>query len=132
MLPRTACARRSDNGGGGVPLAHLTGVTRDRPASGLPMVYRLGVGAKMIKVDEQTHARLIQLAAENGTTIGGFVAGLVQAQRTRAEWADIAHQTADYLHEQFGFVATPEEQATAEAWLTRQPDQRLRRGRASS
>jgi hypothetical protein len=95
------------------------------------MVYRLRVGSKMIKVDEQTHARLIELAAEHGSTIGGFVAGLVQAQRTRAEWADIANQTADYLHEQFGFVATPEEQATAEAWLNRQPNQRLRR-RASS
>jgi hypothetical protein len=96
------------------------------------MVYRLRVGSKMIKVDEQTHARLTQLAAENGTTIGGYVARLVGAQRTRAEWADIAQQTADYLHEQFGFVATAEEQAAAEAWLTREPRQHSRRGRASS
>jgi hypothetical protein len=96
------------------------------------MVYRLRVGAKMIKVDEQTHARLTQLAAENGTTIGRYVARLVGAQRTRAEWADIAAQTEGYLHEQFGFQATAEERATAEAWLTREPEQRSRRGRASS
>ncbi len=87
----------------------------------------------MIKVDEETHARLTQLAAEAGTTIGGYVARLVGAQRTRAEWAAIAKQTEDYLREQFGFVATPEERATAEAWLTRKPERkRPRRGRASA
>lgn len=96
------------------------------------MVYRHPVASKMIKVDEQTHARLIELAAENGTTIGGYVAKLVTAQRTRAEWADIAQQTSDYLHEQFGFVATADEQATAEAWLTRAPRSRSRRRRATS
>lgn len=97
------------------------------------MVYRRRVAAKMIKVDEQTHARLAQLAAENGTTIGGYVARLVGAQRTHAEWAAIATQTEDYLHEQFGFVATAQERATAEAWLARQPEQHThRRGRASS
>ncbi|MGH8883356.1 MAG: hypothetical protein ACRD0P_39455 [Stackebrandtia sp.] len=90
------------------------------------------MAAKMIKVDEQTHARLAQLAAENATTIGGYVARLVGAQRTRAEWAAIAAQTEDYLYKQFGFVATAEERATAEAWLTRESDRRSRRGRASS
>ena len=96
------------------------------------MVYRGRVGSKMIKVDEPTHARLSQLAAEHGTTIGGYVARLVGAQRTRAEWAAVAEQTADYLHEQFGFVATPDERATAEAWLTREPRQLPHRRRASS
>lgn len=96
------------------------------------MVYRGRVGSKMIKVDEQTHARLSQLAAESNTTIGGYVARLVGAQRTRAEWTAIAEQTADYLHEQFGFVATAEERATAEAWLTREPQQPAHRRRASS
>ena len=78
----------------------------------------------MIKVDEQTHARLAQLAAENGTTIGGYVARLVGGQRTRAEWAAVAKQTEDALREQYGFVATPEERAQAEAWLTREPQRR--------
>jgi hypothetical protein len=88
------------------------------------MVYRTRVGTKMIKVDERTHARLAQLAAENGTTIGGYVARLVGAQRTRAEWAAVAKQTEDALREQYGFVATPEERAQAEAWLTREPQRR--------
>jgi hypothetical protein len=99
------------------------------------MVYRVRVGTKMIKVDEQTHARLAQLAAENDSTIGGYVARLVGAQRTRAEWAAIAAQTEDYLREEFGFEATAEERASAEAWLTREPrkpQQRPKRGRASA
>jgi hypothetical protein len=69
----------------------------------------------MIKVDERTHARLTELAAESGMTIGGYVAKLVDATRTRAEWAAIAAQTEDYLREHFGFVATPEERAEFEA-----------------
>jgi hypothetical protein len=99
------------------------------------MVYRVRVGTKMIKVDERTHARLAQLAAENGTTIGGYEAHLVGAQRTHAEWAAIAAQTEDYLREQFGFEATAEERAKAEAWLTREPrkpQQRSKRGRGSA
>ena len=40
----------------------------------------------MIKVDERTHARLAELAAEHGTTIGGYGGELVRAQRTHAEW----------------------------------------------
>jgi len=96
------------------------------------MVYRRGVGTKMIKVDEQTHARLAQLAAENGTTIGGYVARLVGAQRTRAEWTAIAVETEDYLREHFGFVATPEELRQAEAWLTREPERRSRQARRGS
>jgi hypothetical protein len=96
------------------------------------MVYRHRVGAKMIKVDEGTHARLAQLAAENGTTIGGYVARLAGAQRTRAEWTAIARQTEDYLREQFGFVATADERTKAEAWLTREPEQRSRRARRGS
>ena len=96
------------------------------------MVYRLRVATKMIKVDEATHARLAQLAAENGTTIGGYVARLVGAARTRAEWAAIARQTEDYLREQFGFEATAEERAQAEAWLTRDPERRTGRARRGS
>ena len=96
------------------------------------MVYRLPVGTKMIKVDEETHARLAQLAAESGTTIGGYVARLVGTQRTRTEWAAIAKQTEDYLREHFGFVATAEERTTAEAWLTREPELRSRRARRGS
>lgn len=96
------------------------------------MVYRLPVAPKMIKVDEQTHARLTQLAAETGTTIGGYVAQLVGAQRTRAEWAAIAQQTHDYLRDQLGFEATPEERAAAEAWLLRSPEQPARRTRRGS
>jgi hypothetical protein len=96
------------------------------------MVYRLGVGGKMIKVDEQTHGRLAQLAAENDTTIGGYVARLVGAERTHAEWAEIAEQTEAYLREQFGFEATQEERTQAETWLTREPKRRPKRGRASA
>ncbi|MFL6143697.1 MAG: hypothetical protein ACJ72N_17780 [Labedaea sp.] len=87
------------------------------------------MGTKMIKVDEETHARLTQLAAESGTTIGGYVARLVGTQRTRSEWADVAKQTEDYLREQFGFVATADERTAAQAWLTREPEQRSRRAR---
>ncbi|MGH3789681.1 MAG: hypothetical protein ACRDQ9_02570 [Pseudonocardiaceae bacterium] len=43
----------------------------------------------MIKIDERTHARLAELAAEHGTTIGGYVGELVGAQRTHTEWATI-------------------------------------------
>jgi|SRR5436190_22447234 hypothetical protein len=93
------------------------------------MVYRLPVGTKMIKVDEETHARLARLAAESDTTIGGYVARLVGTQRTRSEWADVAKQTEDYLREQFGFVATAEERKAAEAWLAREPEQHARRVR---
>jgi hypothetical protein len=83
----------------------------------------------MIKVDEQTHARLAQLAAESGTTIGGYVARLVGAQRTRDEWAAIARETEKHLREQYGFVATSEERVQAEAWLTREPQRQSRQPR---
>jgi hypothetical protein len=108
------------------------GVSRGRP--GLLTVYRRGVGAKMIKVDERTHARLAALAAESGTTIGGYVAKLVNATRTHAEWAAVAAQTEDYLREHFGFVATPEERAEFEAQHAAvQSGQPVRRtGRASA
>jgi hypothetical protein len=65
----------------------------------------------MIKVDESTHGRLTQLAAERGTTIGGYVGELARRQRTQAEWDEIGRQTADYLREHFGFDPTPEEKA---------------------
>ena len=66
----------------------------------------------MIKVDERTHARLVQLAAEHGTTIGGYVGELVEAKRTHAEWEAIARQSEQYMKEQFGFdPPTPEERA---------------------
>lgn len=70
---------------------------------------------KMIKVDEQTHARLTELAAEHGITIGGYVGELAGAQRTRAEWAAIGQQTQDYLREHFGFDPAPQERAELEA-----------------
>lgn len=82
---------------------------------GRPAVYRQDVAAKMIKVDERTHARLAELAAEHGTTIGGYVGELVGGQRTRAEWAAIGQQTQDYLREHFGFDPTPQERAELEA-----------------
>lgn len=66
----------------------------------------------MIKVDEPTHARLARLAAEHGTTIGGYVGELARTQRTQAELAEISRQSADYLREQFGFNPTPEEKAS--------------------
>lgn len=73
------------------------------------------MATKLIKVDEGTHARLVQLAAERGTTIGGYVADLVGAQRTHAEWEAIAQQSEVYLREQFGFDPTPVERAEFEA-----------------
>jgi len=69
----------------------------------------------MIKVDERTHARLAELAAEHGTTIGGCVGELVRAQRTHAEWEALGQQTQDYLREHFGFDPTPQERAELEA-----------------
>jgi hypothetical protein len=66
---------------------------------------------KMIKVDEATHARLAQLAAEHGTTIGGYVGELVGSKRTQADWDELARQAADYMREHFGFDPTPEEKA---------------------
>jgi hypothetical protein len=86
----------------------------------------------MIKVDAATHARLAELAAENGMTIGGYVAHLVGAKRTRAEWETIAAQTEEYLRDHFGFVATPEERAKAEAWFTAPPPGAKRKPRASA
>ncbi|MGH3837711.1 MAG: hypothetical protein ACRDSF_18715 [Pseudonocardiaceae bacterium] len=65
----------------------------------------------MIKVDARTHARLAELAAEHGTTIGGYVSELASAQRTHAEWEAIGQQTHDYLREHFGFDPTPQERA---------------------
>lgn len=79
------------------------------------MVYRPGVTSKMIKVDERTHARLAELAAEHGTTIGGYVGELVGAQRTHEEWEAIGQQSHDYLREHFGFDPTPQERAELEA-----------------
>ena len=40
------------------------------------------VPSRHLKVDERTHARLAELAAEHGTTIGGYVGELASAQRT--------------------------------------------------
>jgi hypothetical protein len=67
------------------------------------MVYRDPAAAKMIKVDERTHARLAELAAEQGTTIGALVGELAGARRTHAEWMAIAQRTHDYMREHFGF-----------------------------
>jgi adenylosuccinate lyase len=67
--------------------------------------------AKMIKVDERTHARLAQLAAEHGATIGGYVGKLADAQRTQAEWEAIRRQSEDYVLEHFGFDPSPQERA---------------------
>lgn len=39
----------------------------------------------MIKVDDQTHARLATLAEEKGTTIGGLVGELAVTRPTNAE-----------------------------------------------
>ncbi|MGH3719736.1 MAG: hypothetical protein ACRDRI_13050 [Pseudonocardiaceae bacterium] len=69
----------------------------------------------MIKVDERTHARLAELAAEQGTTIGGYIGALLGPQRTHAEWKAIGQQSQDYLREHFGFDPTPQEQAEMEA-----------------
>lgn len=82
---------------------------------GKPLVYSLCVAPKMIKVDERTHARLAELAAERSTTIGGYVSELAGAQRTHAEWEAIGRQTQDYLREHFGFDPTPQERAELEA-----------------
>jgi hypothetical protein len=40
---------------------------------------------KMIKVDDQTHARLARLAEETGTTIGRLVGELAVTRPTKAE-----------------------------------------------
>jgi hypothetical protein len=69
----------------------------------------------MIKVDEPTHARLAELAAARGTTIGGLVGELAVAVRTPSEWMAIEQQTRDYLREHFGYDPTPEERAEWEA-----------------
>ena len=82
---------------------------------GLPLVYRGLVVVKMIKVDERTHARLAELAAEQGTTIGALVGELARARRTQAEWAAIGQQTSGYLREQLGYDPTPDERAAWEA-----------------
>ena|GEM_PF-6149977 len=78
-------------------------------------MYRWWVTVKMIKVDERTHARLVVLAAEQGTTIGALVGELAGARRTQAEWAAIGQQTGDYLREQFGYDPTPEQRSAWEA-----------------
>jgi len=78
-------------------------------------MYRGGVAVKMIKVDEHTHARLVELAAEHGTTIGVLVGELARARRTHAEWEAIAHQTRDYMREHLGYDPTPAERAEWEA-----------------
>lgn len=44
-----------------------------------------GVAYKMIKVDDQTHARLVRLAQEQGVTIGGLVGELASSQPTKAD-----------------------------------------------
>lgn len=84
-----------------VPSRHLSGgwpgCVPAKGAGGKPVVYCPGAAPKMIKVDERTHARLAELAAEHGTTIGGYVGELVRAQRTHAEWEAIGQQTNDYL-----------------------------------
>lgn len=49
------------------------------------MVYHARVTYKMIKVDDQTHARLATLAEEKGTTIGGLVGELAVTRPTNAE-----------------------------------------------
>ncbi|MGH3939463.1 MAG: hypothetical protein ACRDTG_12685 [Pseudonocardiaceae bacterium] len=72
------------------------------------------MAAKMVKVDERTHARLAELAAEHGATIGGYVGQLANAQRTHAEWTAISQRTQDYLREHFGFDPTPQERAELE------------------
>lgn len=82
---------------------------------GKPVVYRHVVRPKMIKVDERTHARLTELAAERGTTIGGYIGELVGAQRTHAEWSAICEQSRDYLQHHFGFDPTPQERSELEA-----------------
>lgn len=82
---------------------------------GKPVVYRPCVAAKMIRVDERTHARLAELAAEQGTTIGGYVGELAGAQRTHAEWEAVSQQARDYLREHFDFDPTPQERAEQQA-----------------
>jgi uroporphyrinogen-III synthase len=69
----------------------------------------------MIKVDERTHARLAELAAEQGSTIGALVGELAGARRTRAEWAAIGQQTREYVREHLGYDPTPDERTTWEA-----------------
>ncbi|HEU5475103.1 MAG TPA: hypothetical protein VFV67_31040 [Actinophytocola sp.] len=73
------------------------------------------MGPRTITVDERTHARLAELAAENSTTVAGYLARVAGTGRTPAEWAQIAARTEEYLRTEFGFVATPEELAEFEA-----------------
>jgi hypothetical protein len=82
---------------------------------GKPVAYSPYVAPKMIKIDERTHARLVELAAEHGTTIGGYVGALAGAQRTHAEWVAVGQQTEDYLREHCDFDPTPQERAELEA-----------------
>lgn len=49
------------------------------------MVYRHGMAYKMVKVDDQTHARLATLAEEQGVTIGGLVGELATSRPTKAD-----------------------------------------------
>jgi hypothetical protein len=84
-------------------------------ADGKPIVYPMAMTPKMIKVDERTHARLAELAAEHSTTIGGYVGELARGQRTHAEWEALGQQTQDYLREHFDFEPTPQERAELEA-----------------
>ena len=79
------------------------------------MVYLGIVAVKMIKVDEWTHTRLAELAAEQGVTIGALVGELAGARRTQAEWAAIGQQTRDYLREHLGYDPTPDERTKWEA-----------------
>lgn len=90
-------------------------VGRVRDQLGIPVVYRGFVAVKMIKVDERTHARLAELAAEQGTTIGALVGELAGARRTQAEWAAVGQQTSDYLREHLGYDPAPGQRSAWEA-----------------
>ncbi len=82
---------------------------------GKPGVYRQGMIPNMIKVEESAPARLAQVAAEHGTTIGGYVSEFAGARRTQAEWEAIRQRSQEYLREHFGFDPAPQEQAELEA-----------------
>lgn len=73
------------------------------------------MASKMIKVDERVHARLAELAAERGTTIGGYVGELADNERTHAEWQAIGQQTETYMREQFGFDPDHQQRARLQA-----------------